>query len=230
MELIVARHETCLEYFKRRLSEGWECIEFSYPYAVLLSPEDIRRKLDLRNDIETLSPSAGGDVTQLKYYDGVSHDPDVLHNFEQVDEYPDPDEGSTSVFCTNRAGPFYDLYNLPAHTGSGTINKVTVYARCSLSAASNIRIKTNETEYDSDAISGYAWETHSYEWAQNPSNSHAWTWDEIDALQVGIYLVTDIYDPSECTQVYIEVDYSLEVGLENKSANMGAKMVAAGLI
>ena len=47
-------HETCLEYFRRRLAEGWECISLEGHNAVLLSPDgNVRREIDLRNDIET---------------------------------------------------------------------------------------------------------------------------------------------------------------------------------
>ncbi|GAI05297.1 unnamed protein product, partial [marine sediment metagenome] len=63
MELV--KHETCQEYFRRRLSEGWKCISLEGYNAVILSPEGIRRELDLRNDIETLRPNATGDLSQM---------------------------------------------------------------------------------------------------------------------------------------------------------------------
>jgi len=56
-------NETCQEYFDRRISEGWEVIEYNWPHAILLSPDGIRREIDLRNDVETLRPN--GDVTVL---------------------------------------------------------------------------------------------------------------------------------------------------------------------
>ncbi|GAI80869.1 unnamed protein product, partial [marine sediment metagenome] len=126
MELV--KHETCLQYFHRRLSEGWKCISLEGYNAVLLSPEGIRREIDLRNDILTLRPNEPGVSTQL-YKGGSSPAPT---NWEGVDEET-PDEDVTYNY--NNAGPTpttgKDLYNLPNHTTeSGPINSVKVYHRC----------------------------------------------------------------------------------------------------
>jgi len=90
-------HETCQQYVVRRLSEGWKIVSQKGLNVVLQSPEGILRPVDLRNDVETLRPSAGGDSTENNYNDGSDHDPDVLHNFEQVDEVV-ADDDATYVF------------------------------------------------------------------------------------------------------------------------------------
>lgn len=193
--------ETCLEYFRRRLSEGWKCISLIGNYATLLSPDGVRRKLDLRNDVETLRPNAAGDQTDMIPTGNGA-------NYECVNEAV-ADEWTTYV-QTGLAGTPGDLYNLPSHSeGSGTINKITVYVReYALARDFQIWIKIGGTIYKSSAIRGKNnFVTYNNEWAQNPDNAHAWTWDEIDALQAGMGLVAgsgSLY----FTQVYVEVDYT----------------------
>lgn len=113
-----------------------------------------------------------------------------------------------------------DLYNLPASSGAGTINKITVYARFNMLFAgyiARIIIKTGGVVYESDNLTpGATWNTVSWEWAQNPGNAHAWTWDEIDALQIGIYMQLPGSDKNYCTQVYVVIDYEEAVGTNTK--------------
>lgn len=117
------RNETCLEYYKRLLSEGWKEIRRDGFNAILLSPEGVEKSVDLRNDVETLRPNAAGDETNITY-----QYPSTGYHWDKVDEVT-ADDGSTCVTTTDDTTYIRDLYNLPASTGSGTINKITVYAR-----------------------------------------------------------------------------------------------------
>ena len=111
-----------------------------------------------------------------------------------------------------------DLYNLPASSGSGTINKITVYFRCK--TAANITghmkasIKSGTTVADGaekTVTSEAVWETFSQEWAENPDTETAWAWGDIDALQIGVSLYSIVGKSKSlayCTQVYVEVDYT----------------------
>jgi len=107
--------------------------------------------------------------------------------------------------ATNR-----DLYALPASSGSGTINSIKVYIRVGgiNSVDYEILIKTHSTIY-SHAVDNVTvgWETHSHTWSTNPNTSAAWTWAEIDALQIGVGLFNGQAAPVSCTQIYVEVDY-----------------------
>ena len=117
--------ETCQEYYKRRLSEGWRCIEYDYPHAVLMSPWGHKRKLDLRNDVITLRPHAAGDEENLDHVVGYG----AGSHYAAVKEIIADDE--TSWVGTMNANYLRDLYNLEnPGVDTGTINKVTVYARC----------------------------------------------------------------------------------------------------
>jgi len=72
-------------------------------------------------------------------------------------------------------------------------------------------IKTHGTVYtgSEESTSSDTFVTKSYQWTQNPNTNSTWTWDEIDALQIGVDLKTgDASDSAACTQLYVEVDYS----------------------
>lgn len=220
-------NETCQEYFNRRIREGWKCISLEGHNAVLLSPDGFKRELDLRNDVETLMPNAGGDETNLNYFAGVEFlPPDVDHNWEQMDDHdvngdPDPDDDSTVVETTGEEQVWKrDLYNLPSHSaGSDTINKITVFTRCknypgSSSGIIKICIKSDSvvTEGAAKGVAAEStWENFSDEWAQNPAPDpdEDWTWDDIDDLQIGVSLCTlTSKDETFSTIIYVEVDYT----------------------
>ena len=206
MELV--KHETCLEYFRRRLSEGWECVSLKGHNAVLLSPEGIRRELDLRNDVETLRPSADGDETNLEP-DGDDA------NWKCVDDVT-PDDAST--FVKNYDSVYKrDLYELPASSGSGTINSVTIHFRCSRDGGAPLAYakpsqKSGVVVTDGSEIEIVAgFNNYSQQYNDNPEDAAAWEWADIDALQIGVSLKgsgSPSWTNAYCTQVYVEVDYT----------------------
>ncbi|GAJ14181.1 unnamed protein product, partial [marine sediment metagenome] len=184
--MAVSLHETCQEYFRRRLSEGWRCISLEGYNAVLLSPDGIRREIDLRNDVETLRPNAPGDETAI-----ALQFPDSTFHWDKVDE-ASPDDASTYVYGNPLFDFQRDLYALPASSGSGVINKITVHFRGKEDAATlgviRASIKSDSTVTDGDThgfASGRDWESFSQEWATNPADDEAWEWADIDALQIG---------------------------------------------
>ena len=229
---MISLHETCQEYFNRRLSEGWKCISLEGYNAVLLSPGGVRREIDLRNDVETLRPSAIGDEESI---DHATSGAGFHHN--DVDEAGVGGDGDTTVVYDSGSTPERDLYNIPASSGSGAISKITVFFCCRSDtygvAKASIKSDTTVTDGGFEYI-GYTYVTYSKEWATNPAppGTDAWTWDDIDALQIGVKVGGDDSRAyCYCTQVYVEVDYTPAAAvLENESANMGSKMVAAGLI
>ena len=110
-----------------------------------------------------------------------------------------------------------DLYNIDNHvTGSGSINYVKVYAVAKAEIVWKevtnlyIHIKTNGVSYNGTqnqiAIS-YA--PYSYQWNTNPQTGNPWTWDEIDALQIGVGIRRPKSGQfTRVTQVYVEVNYT----------------------
>ncbi|MCJ7829466.1 FG-GAP-like repeat-containing protein, partial [Patescibacteria group bacterium] len=155
---------------------------------------------------ETLRPNADGDVIEL-----YNSDETQVDNWSYVDEVV-ADDDTTIVLNFTDFSAKLDLYNLPGHSGSGIINKITVYARIKsddeIEGYARIAIKTGGTVYYSGNLTtaGTTWENKSYEWATNHKTELAWTWNDIDSLQIGIELYnTDLW--TYCTQLYVEVDY-----------------------
>lgn len=172
---------------------------------------------------ETLRPDAPGDECNISDEIGV----DCPNHYQNVDEV-DTDEDTTK----NRSASIAyerDFYNVVDHSvGSGTINHITVYARCKgnyevLWASLKIAIKSGTGEGVPDTPNESVEKTittsftnYSNQWTTNPATTAAFTWDEIDRLQIGIALKYCADDPanmhSDCTQVYVVVDYTAEDG------------------
>jgi hypothetical protein len=158
---------------------------------------------------ETLRPNAAGDLAQISsvYPAGTPH-------WQTVDEAIADDD--TSYIYTSSTSSSYqtDLYNLPAHTNSGTINSVTVSFRFKTSifytAYARSAIKTYGTIYNGtvESSTSTSYSVRSYTWTTNPNTGQSWTWSEIDALQIGLGMKTSSsFGSSYCTQVNVEVNY-----------------------
>ena len=161
---------------------------------------------------ETLRPNAPGDEIGPE----VEQFPVSGEHWDKVDEAIT--DGDTTYVSTEWFDWQEDLYNIPDHSlGSGTINYVKVYAVAKREAHGGspqsslyIHIKTNGVEYNGtqDTLTT-SYLLYSYQWNTNPQTLAAWTWDEIDALQIGV----GIRRPksgryTRVTQLYAEVGYS----------------------
>ena len=105
--------------------------------------------------------------------------------------------------------------------GGGT-NDNTVASECGFAALrleslivsdvyARAAIKTYGTVYNGSEETGdnTTFVTESYQWTTNPDTGSAWTWTEIDALQIGVELRSPSASVNAtCTQVYIEVGYT----------------------
>lgn len=157
----------------------------------------------------TLRPNAPGDTTQT-FIGGTS--PAATH-WESVCEVI-PDEEVTYIYIT--IGFYYAEFNLPNHTTEiDTIVSVKVVIRCRYeeegkSGSAGCRIKTGGVGYNKSPNGGLSanYVNYSYEWTTNPRTGLPWTWDDIDALQAGVYLsATTPVNWPRCTQLYVEVEY-----------------------
>jgi len=164
----------------------------------------------LSSTTEILRPNAEGDTTEISsvYPTGTSH-------WQAVDE-ESSDGDSTYVYTSSTASSYQtDVYNLPDHTGSGTINGVTVYFRFKTytygyTAYGRAAIKTYGTIYNgtTESTTSNFYSTRSYTWTTNPYTGASWTWTEIDSLQAGLGTrISNAASSSRCTQVYVQVNY-----------------------
>jgi len=186
---------------------------------------------------ETLRPNAAGDETNIPV-----QFPDSDLHYDKVDE-ESPDDDDTYVEApSNGIGWFRDLYNIPNHSvGSGTINHITVHARGKIlelisGGVLDISIKTGGTAYNSGHKTlNNTYTNVSEQWATNPKTEAAWTWDDIDALQIGINLFRWTDRGARCTQVYVVVDYTAGVTHElagiiaGVASVSGAALITRGL-
>ncbi len=79
------------------------------------------------------------------------------------------------------------------------------------SAYARAAVKTSGSVYtgSEESTASETFTAESYIWTDNPDTGSAWTWDEIDALQIGVELKADNTTiNAACTQVYIVVDYT----------------------
>ncbi|MBA7634577.1 hypothetical protein ES703_42166 [subsurface metagenome] len=208
---MISLHETCEQYVARRLSEGWRIVEQKGSLVILRSPEGIIRPVDIRNDVETLRPNAAGDKNEVTGQSGCSACP---NHYTCVDEVV-ADDNTSYIHCTTDYPE--DLYNLSASTGSGTINKITVYARVragnqwdwwkALIKAGGMTVVLGAAHKVFDDYGDENWHNYSEDQATDPNTGSAWTWAAIDSLQAGGRF-SGANGYIDCTQVYVEVDYS----------------------
>ena len=162
---------------------------------------------------EISRPSAAGDETRIE-----TQEPDSGEHWDKVDE--DTSDGDNTYVATSTADWQEDLYHMADHSvGSGTIAYVRVYmvlraVSTPSQSSAYAHIKTGGVEHNgSEDTMTTSYATYSYQWDTNPQTGGVWTWDEIDALQIGVGLRRAIAVGSATakqtrgTQVYAEVGY-----------------------
>jgi len=154
-----------------------------------------------------LRPSATGNETSI-----TSQHPASTSHWDKVDEATS-DEWATYISTTS-GSYLRDLYALPDHTTeSGLINSVKIYFRIATwytagcyakpSQKSGVTI-TDGTQQSTTSYTTFDLKSQTY--PTNPATGVAYTWSEIDGLQVGVSLKA--YGGAACTQVYVEVNYT----------------------
>jgi hypothetical protein len=222
-------HETCQQYVARRLSEGWRIISQSGFNVVLRSPAGIIRPVDLRNDVETLRPSANGTLQGIpnQYPASGSH-------YDKVDEET-PDEDSTRVYSNTRedyscCARIYIGGSAYSGTSQGAPDSYTTYSHQwnTNPATGNPWTKSDINSLEAGAlIAGINTDTYVLPDSSIPDTA------TINFVKVYFRVKKTGSDPdwvSHLTQVYVEVDYTPAAPPTPKGGAMAAKMAAAGCI
>ena len=158
----------------------------------------------------------------LKYLYPNSEISGVLFGtFSDVDDpYNAPDEDATYVEYRVCIGTGADLYGIQDQEDIGTIAQITVYYRwrsVTLGEEGEVagcwcKIKTHGTEYyiSTSVTPSTTYKTENKVWTTNPYTGEAWTWEEINDLQIKILSqwtgVGYAYARGRCTQVYVKVE------------------------
>lgn len=175
---------------------------------------------------ETLRPNGAGSETNLSIYA-----PDTGEaNWEDVDEAVADDLATALRTLGNGTTYQRDLYACADHsTGSGIINSVTIHWRLRTAGDGEVyskcALRTHDTTYDGtekyhNDPAAPIWYDESQVYTENPNTSAAWTWAEIDAIEIGLSAKTGS-DAKDCypTQVYVVVTYTSVT--EKASADTG---------
>jgi len=159
-------------------------------------------------DTEDFRPDGDGDETTIDY-------PPTGPHWTEVDE--ETADGDSTYVATDSNAWQEDLYSTANHTtqtAAGTINYVDVYMECwgtanATQEDARVHIKTNGVEYNGPSENlTTSYDTYLYSLDKNPQTTADWTWDEIDALQIGVGLRRpDGGEYAQCTQVYAEVGF-----------------------
>jgi len=194
---------------KLRAVSGERTIYCSYVYAKV--------EFTATTSTETLRPNAAGDECNIAEETGAA----CPNHYLNVDEVTADDDTTTNY--TSTTAYQRDLYNIENHsTVGGTISQITVYARCEGDTAVDqvslkIAIKSGTGTGAPDTVDEdtaeeitTSWANYSNAWTTNPATSAAWTWDEIDKLQIGVALRechSSIHLDSFVTQIWVVVAY-----------------------
>lgn len=149
--------------------------------------------------VETLYPEGSGSSTQLL-------DENCSSNWSCVDE-TSPDGDGTYVKGEGNNWK-YDLYTCMDHSaGSGTIDsvKINIYGKGGGNKKIRTYIRTNNQNFESGLITpGGSYANYSTLYINNPATGSAWSWSEIDNIEIGCGIRQDGF----ITQVYLEVYYT----------------------
>lgn len=151
----------------------------------------------------TLRPSGSG------AYSNNTHSPGSGSNWDKVDEATS-DEASTFVYSSGFLWNSDTYITEDPGSNPGTINSVVIFIRVrSLYSGTQTRTiaYTYNTRYYGDIINTHgqtSFTNYSTAYTTNPNTSSAWTWSEVNDMQVGVRN----YYYSDCTQVWAQVYYT----------------------
>ena len=154
-----------------------------------------------------LRPNAAGTTTGLSVNTGS--------NYAAVDEVSS-DSDTTYVYRASATAAF-DTYNIPDTSLSGlTIQSITVHivAKEQSSAYGGYArpyIRIGSTGYSPSSYNSLttSYVEYTNTWTTNPNTSAAWTWANINSLEIGAQMYsysTSYY--ARCTQVWVEITYT----------------------
>lgn len=152
---------------------------------------------------ETLAPNGAGSETNITtLFGAATHWQANLTN-----------NGNTSYVDTSEDDYEDDLYaTTNSGIGAGVIVSVVVHivaerVDVAFAAEGETRLRTNGMTYSgAENNLANAYTDYSTTYANNPQTTVAWTWAEVDAMEIGVSLKS-LNGTGRCTQVYAVVTY-----------------------
>ena len=179
----------------------------------------------------SLVPNGEGYTTELYNFQEDLGDPT---NYIYVDEIGG---GGYVYSLLNYTGVMRDSYEIENSTDIGTITNLTVfYSICNRTHDPNLRkgrsmVSTHNTLYygswnNPPWCNSSNWNIYSEEYINNPNTSSAWTWEEVDDLQLGIELQAGLPTGSglRCHYIYALIDYYKQTNPEIRTTQCYAKV------
>jgi hypothetical protein len=149
---------------------------------------------------ETIRPDAAGSETSLT--------PSAGANWACVS-----DSNDATYVSTNSSTYIRDLYSTGNHTApSGIITNIGIYFRIMNSGTGTAygvpQMYIGGNNYNGSAqTSTTAWSTKNEVFDSNPATGNAWSWQDIDNLQVGISLAATA-NTTMCSEVWVVISYT----------------------
>jgi len=158
-----------------------------------ISPGSVILTIRPASDVSIEWTPKGGGSNYVEIYE-TSHDDDT-------------------TYVSDSAGKNVDQYGLDDHTTeSGSISQVKMYIWCYQTGAESmdIGIVSGATTDVVSITPASTWTEYTNTWTNNPDDSQAWEWADIDALQAYIKStkVGGWSGTEYVTQIYYEVTYS----------------------
>ena len=157
--------------------------------------------------VVTLYPNAAGDKTNLTPQGAAA-------NWDCVDEHPHNSDTTRVLLMYTGKYDKRDLYNIEDTSQTGYIMNVKLVVTSRMSSiysnAMTALIKTHGTEYLGGTINPttQSYAEYNYSWSNNPYTGVAWTFAEINALQIGISDNRGTNGVNLTTQVRAEITYT----------------------
>lgn len=182
-------------YLIAKISNKWGgVIRYSFEQVYSTSEGELSENILLR-------PSANGSHIGIPYCY-----PEVYEHFACVDGgFGGIDQ--TYVYTDNNQ-PGYDLFALPNPTPNPAgIYKVVLTVRArDVEAITHDEFSAKMTGWDGgvETLTNEL-KNYSYEFINNPSTGLAWTWAQINSLEVGLFFRSQTGYQERCTQVWIDI-------------------------
>ncbi len=153
---------------------------------------------------QTLRPSGVGDET------GIANTYNATSHWEAVSDNTD-----TAWVYTANTTYEKDLYALANSSNTTFINSIAFYFRIRCNGVDSVNatphFKISGTTYNGTEQSqvGAVWATKNETFVVSPASSVAWTWSEVNAMQIGISIKTsNVASNAACSDIRIDINFN----------------------